>query len=82
VDFVAKFLRRSLLNFIGRFNITQGFPRHPGPGDRGPGWLPHRVSGVLLGFNLNQIQQDVDAPDTVIVDVSSRRAVPLQLHPT
>jgi hypothetical protein len=69
VDFVAKFLRRSLLNFIGRFNITQGFLDTLGNVIEGLGGFLIE-SGVLLGFNLNQIQQDVDAPDTVIVDVS------------
>jgi hypothetical protein len=69
VDFVAKFLRRSLLNFIGRFNITQGFLDTLGQVIEGLGGFLIE-SGVLLGFNLNQIQQDVDAPDTVIVDVS------------
>jgi hypothetical protein len=68
VDFVAKFLRRSLLNYIGRFNITQGFLDSLGQVIDGLG-LFLIESGVLLGFNLNQIQQDTDAPDTVIIDV-------------
>jgi hypothetical protein len=69
VDFVAKFLRRSLLNYIGRFNITQGFLDSLSNVIEGLGMFLIE-SGVLLGFNLNLIQQDKDAPDTVIVDVS------------
>lgn len=69
VDFVAKFLRRSLLNYIGRFNITQGFLDTLGNVIEGLGGFLIE-SGVLLGFNLNLIQQDKDAPDTVIVDVT------------
>ena len=69
VDFTAKFLRRSLLNYIGRFNITQGFLDTLGNVIEGLGGFLIE-SGVLLGFNLNLIQQDKDAPDTVIVDVS------------
>lgn len=68
VDFVAKFLRRSLLNYIGRFNITQGFLDSLSHVIEGIGGFLIE-SGVLLGFNLNLIQQDKDAPDTVIVDV-------------
>jgi hypothetical protein len=69
VDFTAKFLRRSLLNFIGRFNITQGFLDTLGQVIEGLGGFLIE-SGVLLGFNLNQIVQDVDQPDTVVVSVS------------
>lgn len=69
VDFTAKFLRRSLLNFIGRFNITQGFLDTLGNVIEGLGGFLIE-SGVLLGFNLNLIQQDKDNPDSVIVDVS------------
>lgn len=68
VDFVAKFLRRALLNYIGRFNITQGFLDSLGNVIDGLGGFLIDNS-ILLGFNLNQIAQDTDAPDTVIVDV-------------
>jgi hypothetical protein len=69
LDFTAKFLRRSLLNFIGRFNITQGFLDTLGNVIEGLGQFLIET-GVLLGFNLNQIQQDKDAPDTVLIDVT------------
>ncbi len=68
VDFTAKFLRRGLKNFIGRFNITQAFLDQLGTviGGLG-GYLVE--SGILVGFNLNNIVQDEDAPDTVLIDV-------------
>ena len=69
VDFVAKFLRRGLKNFIGRFNITQGFLDSLGHVIQGLlGFLAE--SGTLIGSNLNNIVQDTSAPDTVLVDVT------------
>ena len=69
VDFAAKFLRRSLQSFIGRFNITQGFLDSLGSVIQGVlGFLVE--SGVLIGGTLNNIIQDEDAPDTVLVDIS------------
>jgi hypothetical protein len=69
VDFTAKFMRRSLKNFIGRFNITQGFLDTLGSVIQGVGGLLVET-GVLIGFNLNNIIQDEDAPDTVLIDVT------------
>lgn len=67
VDFAAKFLRRMLKNFIGRFNITQGFLDTLSSVIQGG--LNFLVeNGVLIGGNLNNIIQDEDAPDTVICD--------------
>lgn len=68
VDFTAKFLRRALKNFIGRFNITQAFLDQLGTVISGLGGFLVE-SGVLVGFNLNNIVQDEDAPDSVLVDV-------------
>jgi hypothetical protein len=69
VDFTAKFLRKGLRNFIGRFNITQGFLDSLGHVISGLlGFLEE--SGVLIGSTLNNIVQDADAPDTVLVDVT------------
>lgn len=68
VDFTAKFLRRSLKNFIGRFNITQAFLDQLGTVISGVGGYLVEA-GILIGFNLNNIVQDEDAPDTVLVDV-------------
>jgi hypothetical protein len=75
VDFVAKFLRRSLLGYIGRFNVTQGFLDTLGHVIEGIGGFLIE-SSVLLGFTLNQIQQDKDAPDTVLVDVTLEVPLP------
>lgn len=69
VDFTAKLLRRSLRNYIGRFNITQGFLDSLGSVINGIGGFLVE-SGVLVGFTLNNIVQDEDAPDTVLVDVT------------
>lgn len=68
VDFTAKFLRRGLKTFIGRFNITQAFLDQLGTVIGGLGGYLVEV-GILVGFNLNNIVQDEDAPDTVLVDV-------------
>lgn len=68
VDFAAKFLRRGLKNFIGRFNITQAFLDQLGTVIGGLGGFLVEV-GVLVGFNLNNIIQDEESPDTVLVDV-------------
>jgi hypothetical protein len=69
VDFVAKFMRTSLKNFIGRFNITQGFLDSLGHVIQGVlGFLAD--SGALIGSNLNNIVQDTTEPDQVDVDVT------------
>lgn len=69
VDFSAKFLRRGLKNFIGRFNITQGFLDSLGHVIQGLlGFLAE--AGVLIGSHLNNIVQDQDAPDTVLIDIT------------
>lgn len=69
VDFTAKFLRRSLQSFIGRFNISQGFLDSLGSVIQGVlGFLVE--SGVLIGGTLNNIIQDEDAPDTVLIDIT------------
>lgn len=75
VDFTAKFLRRGLKNFIGRFNITQGFLDSLGHVIQG--LLDFLVqTGVLIGATLNNIIQDEDAPDTVLVDITLDVPVP------
>lgn len=68
VDFTAKFLRKSLRTYIGRFNITQGFLDSLGSVVQG--LLTFLVeSGVLIGANLNNIIQDENNPDSVLVDI-------------
>jgi hypothetical protein len=69
VDFTAKFLRRGIRNFIGRFNITQGFLDSLGSVIQGLGGFLVET-GVLIGFNVNNIIQDEDAPDTTLIDIT------------
>lgn len=69
VDFTAKFLRKMLRTFIGRFNITQGFlDTLSSVVQGGLGFLSE--TGVLIGGQMNNIIQDEDAPDTVLIDVT------------
>jgi hypothetical protein len=69
VDFTAKFMRRGLRNFIGRFNITQGFVDTLGSVIQGLGGFLVET-GVLVGLTLNGIIQDEDARDSVLVDIT------------
>lgn len=67
VDFTAKLLRRGYRNFIGRFNVTQGFI--DSLGHVGQGILVFLTeSGVLIGGSLTNLVQDEASPDTVLVD--------------
>lgn len=69
VDFTAKIMRRGYRNFIGRFNVTQGFL--DSLGHVGQGILTFLTeSGVLIGGSLNNIVQDENAPDTVLIDAT------------
>lgn len=69
VDFVAKFMRSGLRNFIGKFNITQPFLDTLSTVIQGQlSFLTE--SGVLIGGDLNNIVQDESAPDTVLIDVT------------
>ncbi len=69
VDFVAKFLRVGLRNFIGTFNITQPFLDTLSTVIQGMlGFLAE--NGVIIGADLNNLIQSKDSPDTVLVDVS------------
>jgi len=67
VDFTAKFMRRSLRNFIGKFNITQGFLDSLGTTVQGLGGFLVET-GVLIGMTLDNIIQDEDNRDTVLID--------------
>lgn len=69
VDFTAKFMRRGLRNFIGRFNITQGFLDTLGSVIQGLGGFLVET-GVLIGMTLNNIVQDENARDVVLVDAT------------
>jgi hypothetical protein len=69
VDFVAKFLRQALRNFIGTFNITQPFLDTLSTVIQAMlGFLVE--NGILLGGDLNNLIQSKDSPDTVLVDVT------------
>jgi len=69
VDFVAKFMRIGLRNFIGRFNITQPFLDTLSTVVQGQlGFL--REAGILVGGDLNNVTQDASAPDSVTIDVT------------
>jgi len=69
VDFVAKFMRIGLRNFIGRFNITQPFLDTLSTVVQGQlGFL--RDAGILVGGDLNNVIQDSASPDTVLIDVT------------
>ena len=75
VDFTAKFLRSSLRNFIGRFNISQGFLDTLGTTVQGLfGYLIE--TGVLIGGQLDNIIQDEDNRDTVLIDTTIDVPVP------
>jgi len=69
VDFVAKFMRTGLRNYIGTFNITQPFLDMLSTVIQGQlSFLEE--GGVILGGDLNNLIQDKDNPDTVIVDIT------------
>lgn len=75
VDFTAKFVRRSLRNFIGRFNITQGFLDSLSTTVDGLfGFLIE--AGTLIGGSLDNIIQDEDQRDTVLIDTTIDVPVP------
>lgn len=69
VDFVAKFIRKALKVFIGRFNITQGFLDTLGTVL--DGLLTYlKENGVIIDARVNNLIQDENAPDTVLIDIS------------
>jgi hypothetical protein len=75
VDFSAKFIRKSVRSFIGRFNITQGFIDTLSNVFQGLiGFLVE--TGVLIGGSLNKIEQDKDEPDVVLADCTLDPPVP------
>lgn len=75
VDFTAKFIRRSLRNFIGRFNITQGFLDSLSTTVDGLIGFLIEV-GTLIGGSLDNIVQDEDQRDTVLIDTTIDVPVP------
>lgn len=69
VDYVAKFMRAGLRNFIGTFNITQPFLDSLSTVIQGMLTFLEE-GGVILGGDLNNLIQDTNNPDTVLVDVT------------
>lgn len=69
VDYVAKFMRTALRNFIGTFNVQQSFLDTLSTVIQGMlGFLSE--NGIILGGELNNLIQSKDEPDTVLVDVT------------
>lgn len=69
VDYVAKFMRTALRNFIGTFNINQ--PLLDTLSTVIQGMLGFLVeNGIILGGELNNLIQSKDEPDTVLIDVT------------
>lgn len=69
VDFMAKYMRNGLRNFIGKFNVTQPFLDTLATVVHG--MLNFGIEqGVIIGGDLNNIIQSADAPDTVLIDVT------------
>ena len=75
VDFTAKFMRKALRVFIGRFNITQGFLDSLGTTVQGLGGFLVET-GVLIGMTLDNIIQDEDQRDTVLIDTTLDVPIP------
>jgi len=70
VDFVAKFLRNSLRNLIGRFNITPEFLNNLATVVQGQlAFLGPDGLRVVANAQLNSVLQDESNPDTILVDV-------------
>ena len=69
VDYTAMFIRRSLISYIGRYNINKGLLETINTILQGLlSWLVD--TGVLNGFSLNRTIQDPDNPDSILVDVT------------
>lgn len=69
IDFTAKFVRKSLKPFIGRFNITPSFIALVNTILIGIGNILVRDEGVLNGFRVISVYQDPIAPDTLRAEI-------------
>lgn len=78
VDFVAKFIRSGLRNFIGRFNITSTVMDAINTTLEGLGKFLV-AQGVVGGFKINSIQQDPDQPDQLLVNITITVLYPLDI---
>jgi hypothetical protein len=70
IDFTAKFMRRTLRIFIGRFNITQGLLDSLGHVVQGVANFLVDL-GVLNGLFLDELIQDENAQDSVILETTA-----------
>lgn len=69
LDFTAKFLRGSLRNFIGRFNITANLLSSISTTLQGLG-LFLTSQGVLSSFKVLRLVQDPTEPDVLLLDLA------------
>lgn len=68
-DYTAKFLRRAVKPYIGRYNITPDFLKKLTSIINGVG-SKLVEKGVLNGFALGTLQQDTLAPDTITCEIT------------
>lgn len=68
LDFVAKFLRGGLRNFIGRFNITANLLSSISTTLEGLGAFLTQ-QGVLSSFKVQRLVQDETQPDVLLLDI-------------
>lgn len=69
VDYVAKFMRIALRNWIGRTNITEPFMDQLGTITQG--LIQFLIDNHYLnGAEINNILQDENQPDTIIIDIT------------
>ena len=77
IDYVAKFMRNALRNFIGSFNITPAFLDQLSTVIQGQlAFLGTEGLGVVADATLNNVIQDEDNPDTILVDVTLEMLYP------
>jgi hypothetical protein len=76
VDYVAKFIRGSLVGFIGRSLITPGFLSLVGAIVNGLG-LTLMKEGHLNGFKLGGVKQDEVQKDVVRVSIEIQPKYPV-----
>lgn len=77
IDYVAKFMRNALRNFIGSFNITPSFLDQLSTIIQGQlAFLGTDGLGVVADATLNNVIQDEDNPDTILVDVTLEMLYP------
>jgi len=68
LDFMARLMRASLKNFIGRYNITQSFKDALSSAVQGVLAFSEQL-GVIISGSLNAVIQNENQPDMILVDV-------------